>query len=407
MLRLAETQQVNGNDDLEGAQLALRRCLYLTSEAARIADIAPEAAAMVGRSVVEHALIGSYLALYRGGAAAALMKKQRGHARALRDYFLKGDMVAALTLLPSVSFISEPLNVALDSATGMPDLRAICSKLDKNEPFKTGAFASLLYFETYAILSNFVIHATPHSIERHRWAAIKVRGKHRQVFKPPSTFSIKTIEHAVMPAIGGLCGCLARALGMPSTYYDAWLQEADSVDGYEWSGSIARTVAIDGLVELVGLPDTSTLNAAGLAIRVLATLGTLISASPAEQLIVASQVIDRARVMSTRSRFLPLRLMSASSLIFRPDIPARESDKTPDIAGGQAAEHPQALLAALALIYAGLWPDDPQIVEERLIDFDQDAPCEWNALKQLASRTSRKDIRNMHKKWRDQVIGMQ
>jgi hypothetical protein len=70
-------------------------------------------AAMTGRSVVEHALIGSYLALYRGGAAAGLMKKQRGHARALHDYLFKGDMVAVTLDPPSLGVKGSRFNPAV------------------------------------------------------------------------------------------------------------------------------------------------------------------------------------------------------------------------------------------------------------------------------------------------------
>jgi len=406
MVRLAETKQVTGDHDLEGAQFALRRCLHLVSEMARIADIAPEAAAMVGRSVVECALIGSYLALHKGGGAAGLMKKQRGHASALRSYFLTGDMVAALTLLPDVAFISDPLSAVLDAATGTPDLRSICSLLDNSEPFKEGKLATLLYYETYAALSNLVVHATPHSIERHRRATIRLRGRHRQVFDPATTFSAGTLRHAVLPAIGGLCGCLARALDMPSDYYDAWLKEVGSVDSYEWSGSIVRTAAVEGLTELVELPGVYALNTAGFAVRAVATLDTMISAPPAEQLIVACEIIDRARVMMRRPRPLPIGLVASYALIRR-SYRSHASDETRDIASGHAAEHPQALLAALALIYAGLWPDNPDVVDERLVAFDQTGPHDPTAFEQLVSRTKRRHMKNIRKKRKDQIAKMQ
>src|SRR6266851_1410830 len=173
LMELAQTRRVCGDAELEVAQLALRRSLHLVSEMARITDVAPEAAAMAGRSVVEQALVGSYLALYRapGGGVAGLLKRQRGYAGKLREHFLKGDMVGALALLPKVSFVAAPLSSDLGSVTGAPDLRNICSLLDEKEPFKSGNLATLIYYEAYAVLSNLVVHATPQALERHRRSA--------------------------------------------------------------------------------------------------------------------------------------------------------------------------------------------------------------------------------------------
>jgi hypothetical protein len=405
--QLAATTRVEGDEELEVAQLALRRCLYLVSEMTRVTEVAPEAAAMAGRSVVESALVGSYLALHRatGASAAGLMKRQRGQARQLRDYFLKGDMIGAIELLPEVSFISAPLKPALTTAAGTPDLRNICSLLDEREPFHEGKLATQLYYETYAALSNLIVHATPQSFERYRKSRIRAKGRGPTVYGPATTLPVQTLRHAVLPAIGGLCGCLARSLDMPADYYDLWLKEAGSVDGYEWSGSIVRTAAVEGLAELVELPSVYALNAAGFAIRALATLGTMINASSADQLMASSEIIDRARTIRRRPGLLPLRLLASLSLISRSYSP-RASDKTGEIATGCAAEHPQALLASLALVYAGLWPDNAETVNERLDAFDKTAPHELGVLGRLRSQARRQDVRNMHKKWRDQVTRM-
>jgi hypothetical protein len=406
MAQLAETKEVIGDPELEGAQLALRRCLHLSSEMARIVDVAPDAAAITGRSVVEHALIGSYLALYRaaGGGAAGLMKKQRGHASGLRDYFLKGDMLGALSLLPEISFVSAPLSPTLDAVTGMPNFHQICFLLDEKEPFVRGKLATMLYYETCAPLSNLLIHPTPHSLERHRQSHLVIRRRNPNFFGPSTAFSDNTLQYAILPAMGGLCSCLARALRMPTDYYDMWLREAGSVDGYEWSGSIARTVAVGGLVELVGLPNVHALNAAGLATRMLATADIMMNANSDDQLLAASEIIDRARAKTRWPAHPGLRLIASMALI-RPRS-SQSIDNTKAIATGHAAGHPQALLAALALVYAGLWPDEPSIVSARLDAFDREAPHESTALETMLSRISPKDARSMRKKWKNQVAMM-
>src|SRR6266851_5043650 len=264
LMELAQTRRVCGDAELEVAQLALRRSLHLVSEMARITDVAPEAAAMAGRSVVEQALVGSYLALYRapGGGVAGLLKRQRGYAGKLREHFLKGDMVGALALLPKVSFVAAPLSSDLGSVTGAPDLRNICSLLDEKEPFKSGNLATLIY-------------------------------------------------------------------------YDVWLKEVNSIDGYEWSGSVARMAAVEGLTELVGLPSVYALNAAGFAVRALATADVMISSPPATQLIAACEILDRAKARQRWPKLQPFRLVSALLLLSRTHS-SRDSDETTKITSGHA-----------------------------------------------------------------------
>jgi len=403
---LARTTKVCGNPELEMAQLALRRSLHLSSEAARIFRVAPDAAAMAGRSAVEHAVLGSYFASYRAerGGTAGLLKKQRRNASKLREYLLDGEMLGALALLPEVSFIAAPLNPTLDNVTGTPDLRTICSLLDQREPFKEGNIATRIYYETYAALSNLIVHATPHSLERSRRARLVIRPWGRKIFEPIKMFPEETLEFAIMPVIGGLCGSLARALDLPTRYYDIWLKEFVSIDGYEWSGSIARMAAVDGLTELVELPSVNALDAAGFAIRTLGTLSTMIAATPSTQLVASSEVIDRARAKNW-PRWPPLRLITSPRLLVRPHS-ATESDQTATIASGHAADHPQALLAALALVYAGVWPDNAAELSKRLDMFDRTAPHESSVLKKIVSSTRRESFKELRKRRRNQISRM-
>src|SRR5687768_3842875 len=72
---LALAKAGRATPELELAQLALRRCLYLTRELGLVHRCAPEAAVMVARSIIETALVGSYLTIQGAGGAERLMKK--------------------------------------------------------------------------------------------------------------------------------------------------------------------------------------------------------------------------------------------------------------------------------------------------------------------------------------------
>lgn len=400
---LATTDKVAGDPELQTAQYALRACRHLTSEMLRAERTAPEVIAIAGRSVVEHALVGSYLAMYREspGGTAGLLKKQRRAAARLRDYFLQGDMTGALSLLPEVSFIVAPLSTELEAATGAPDLRMICELLDRKEPFASGNIATVIYNETYSPLSNFVVHSNPQSLERYRNRG-KFRREFRGIFPPTPLVRVETLVHSVEPAVGGLCASLARALDLPFELYDMWLREAISVDGYEWSGSIARSAAIQGLVELVGLPSVYALNAAGFATRILAVSNAMANAQPNEQLIAACELIDLARTVTKWPRQASLRIWAAHSLLNKP-TQLGPGEKTSEIARGPALTHPQALLAALALVYAGLWPDNPEAVDRKLDEFDQAAPHQTGALDRIRSQFTRQDLRVSRRRWKAQV----
>jgi hypothetical protein len=97
LAKLATHPDLRRDDALEFAQLALRRCTYLLLEMYAIERRAPEACALVARSVVETALIGSYLAV-TPDASSRLVKKQAKHSRRLRDRLLAGDNDAVLAL---------------------------------------------------------------------------------------------------------------------------------------------------------------------------------------------------------------------------------------------------------------------------------------------------------------------
>lgn len=69
----------------------------------------------------------------------------------MRDYFLGGNSVAALALLPEVSFVADPLRSEYDDAKQTPDLKRICELLDEKPPF-TGGLATQIYNETCSLL---------------------------------------------------------------------------------------------------------------------------------------------------------------------------------------------------------------------------------------------------------------
>lgn len=372
LLRLGVTRQTKEDSALELAQLALRRSLYLVGEMRRTERSSPEASAMLARSIIETALTGSFLALHRGDAAQRLIKKQSRPAKRIRDRFLGGDTLAALALLPEVSYLTGPLSSDLGTVKEAPDLASISAWLDGHPPFNRGSLATLLYEETYTPLSNFVEHPTPNALNRYTKTWLFGLRLPR-LYAPAPAFSRKTLTHVALPSVAALASTLSTALGRNPRHFDDWALEAVSVDGYAWTASPARSLAVRGLGELVGLDRTWKLNLVGYAIRLLAVSDEMRNATEAEQLAAAVEVVDRAR--------RPIRL--AGTFLLGPSSRIRKriatwlqsDDRAPAlIADGAVTEDPQGLVSALGLAYAGLWPDDGASVEVILSRLKSDGP---------------------------------
>lgn len=375
MKRLATSPIPPHDDALRLAQLALRRCQYLTTEMGRIDRSAPEASAMTARSMIETALVGSYLALTSPDAADRLMKKQAGPARRLRSRFLQGDLLGALGLLPDVEFIAAPLDPGLASVKAAPDLAAITTWLDQHPPFAPNDIATLLYEESYGLLSNQVAHPSPQVLERHR--DIGKRRGHLTLnpyrlalglywnparFQPTPLVPDATLYHAALSAMAGLCACMARRLGQDPSLFDAAALEAVSVDGYGWSGSPARQAAGGELVRTIGLSRRRA-DLAGSAMGALTAGDAFRSTTESDQLVAASELLDWARTPA---------LIGAA---FAPNAWVRQrlrswgrgADQTAAaLASNSPNEEPQFLLAGLLLVFAGMWPSDTTHFEDTM-----------------------------------------
>lgn len=382
---------------LQLAQLSLIRCGYLIGELsllephtsfrlARKIDLVhtrtPEAFCMLSRTIVETALVGSYLAIDQGDYANQMMKTLQGSAKRLRDRFLAGNHIAALRLLSDLRFISEPLDPSLDATRRALDIKSLCEKLDKVEPFSRAGYASRLYDETYSVLSNHVVHPTPFSLRRHQrlafdrppeqfWARVTGRKKlrPRTVISPPAPIEEIGAGWAAVAATVALAASLARGLGQPNPELDAGLSDIAALDGYLWSGSPAGMIAVAQLAELVELPSTSALNHFGFLIRVFAATDIFRKFSPAQQLVATSEVLDRIRDHPSVLAFLRHKGLQSQS-----------PERTSEIAAGSAASHPQSLIAALALVYAAVWPDSPDDIQSRLESIDLSGPHDTGVL---------------------------
>jgi hypothetical protein len=397
---------------LQLAQLSLIRCryligelslleprtrLHLAKEIGLIHTRTPEAYCMLSRSIVETALVGSYLAIEQGDYVDQMMKTLQGSAKRMRDRFLSGDHTAALRLLSDLKFISEPLNPALDGTRKALDIKSLCERLDKVEPFSNGGYASRLYDETYSLLSNHVVHPTPFSLRRHQrlafdrpptrlWTRMgrrpswtRMRGptlRPRTMSPPPAPVEEIGAGWAAGAATVALAASLARGLGKPNSELDAGLSDIEALDGYFWSGSPAGMMAAAQLAELVGLPSTSALNHFGFLIRMFAATDIFRTLSYPEQLIATSEVIDRMRDHPSIFKF-----------ILSKGRPLKSAQCTPEIAAGSAATHPQSLTAALALVYAAAWPDSPNAIQSRLEDMDRLAPHDVGVLHYMMSHS--------------------
>lgn len=399
--RLAVIGKARRTPELELAQLALRRCLYLTRELGRLHHSAPEAAIMVARSIIETALAGSYLSIHGAGGAQRMMKKQSGAARRLRDRFLAGDPLGALALLTEIDLIATPLSPTLANVQKTENFDQICRELDKHPPFSSGALATLLYEESYSLFSNHVEHPTPQSLRRHARRVISLGGHGPRLFRPTKLAPQNTIDHVVLPAIGALCSCITRSIGKPYALLDQWTSEAAGADGYLWTGSPARTLAASELAHLAGLPSLRTLNWYGLSVRAIGMLDVMLQSSDADQLVIACELLDR-------SRKFPYLLTVILPKIWPKSILSRlrTTDQAETIAKGNATDHPQALLAALALVYAGLWPDDSKLLTTRLEAFDASAPYPTGLLDQLVRSVAPSDVKRLRARHRSQILRM-
>jgi hypothetical protein len=380
LLQLLRRDIDQNSQGLLFAQLALSRCMYLVSELMSIERKAPEAAMALDRSIVETALVGSYLALEADeDTAIRMMKGMHTYARRLRQRFLSSAPIGALALMPEVPLIAKAMASEVEAVRKQRDLYSMCVKLDQHPPFSDGALATLLYEESYAVLSNHVVHPTVLSLSRHRsgphlpwtpmpgpWDVLfNTTGRALKHAVRPSSLEVKGAGHVASASMIALGAALARGLGEPSELLDRGAQDVRGIDGYWWSGSPARMNAALDLARMADLPTRTALNAVGFLVRVLAASDAFQSLCSDDQLICASEVIDRVRAQQRHLSRLPLARASS-----RP----RGHAQTSTVCAAGAASNSQALLAALALVYAGQWPDSPEAVQDRLEAFDRAMP---------------------------------
>jgi hypothetical protein len=410
--RLYETAIPDSRPELRLAQLCLIRCTYLHDEMAEIQKSAPEASAMVARSIIETALVGSDLALGTDGNSARLMKNLAGAAGRLRDRFLAGDQIAALSLLSEMEFLSEPLDPKLNDVPKALDLRSVCKRLDKAPPFNQGRLASLLYDESYSVLSNHVIHPTPQSLRRHAsdrirprfilyrnpWTRSRLGKAMRTVFYRPERIDYEGIGWVATAALIGLMSALARGLGEPNVEIDRGVTDIERLDGYFWSGSPARMIAVSQLARSAGLPSLRSLNIAGAITRFFAITDAFRGLTEDEQLLGACEILDYSRDW----RRLVCLFSSRARHLYWPG-PDSQSDQ---ISRQPTSENIQIQIAALALVYAALWPDDSATVASRVEAFMRDAPHSPDVIHRLMTSTPPGGARYVLQRFRDQIARM-
>lgn len=361
---------------LQLAQLSLVRCFYLQSELTAIEKKAPEATMALARMCVETALIGSYLALSNESDLADRMMKGLGtYARRLQRRFKEGRPLSGLDLLPDIPLISNAIAPRLQDVVKSHDLFSICRELDKHLPFSEGNLATLLYEETYTVLSNHVVHPTVLTLSRHSGggalapfvpaASPLVRRAAMIAGLRPSPLDARGASWSATAATVALSAAFARGIGQPSEEWDRGAQEIRGIDGYWWSGSPARMIGARELARMADLPALSALNTAGFMVRVAAVSDPFQGLSPNEQFVCASEIFDLVRTWWQKMTFLR---------VAAPHALPNGGTQTPQICTGAAGDSTQASLAALALVYAGAWPDDPDQVRARIEEFDLSAP---------------------------------
>lgn len=358
-MRQLEWARDDDNDALAMARLALRRCRYLIRELERSLGSRPEASALLARAIIETSLVGSYLALRGDDSADRLLKRQAGPARRLRERFLNGELTAGLSLLPDLEFVSAPLAPDLSDTSKGPDLASISAWLDHQPPFQAHRLATLLYDEAYVVLSGFSAHPTPQTLARYEqslgWLAPFAR-------KDKPLLPSSTYVHACYPAVGALAGSIARAGGEAHRLFDTWAAEAATVDGYHWTSSPARHIAVSQLARVWGL-NPPMFNIAGFLLRAVGMTDTAKALTPEDQILLACDVFVRAQRPSTL-----LATFLGRPRLRRPARTAGGLGPEPPLSG---ANDPRVLVAALGLVYASIWPDDPQLVGGMLDALDE------------------------------------
>lgn len=342
-------------DGIGLAQLALRRCNYMLGEMFAIEHRAPEASSLAARSVIETALIGAYLAL-NPHVGDEFVKKQASFSRRLRNRMLAGDMEGVLAVLADVDFLADPLKPQLKPVPAAPSFAQIASWLDQHPPFSRHGLATHLYDEAYSFLSNYVEHPTPMSLGRHR----NVR-RHRLTwrrFRPSEPVAPLTLTHAAVPAVAALASCLASVQGRSTDLADRAASEALSADGYWWSGSLLRGAAAASLFTSAGLTRTRA-DVIGFAVRILAHNDAMRNSSDAEQLVATLEAVEIAK--STAAMVQMLWSRPAPSWI---DTDAWRR-RLPE---GGLIYDPAGVVAALLLVYSGLWPSEPASLDRRFAD---------------------------------------
>lgn len=396
---------------LQLAQLSLVRCLYLQSELMAIEKKAPEATMALARMCVETALIGSYLALSNESDLADRMMKGLGtYARRLQRRFKEGRPLSGLDLLPEVPLISNAIAPRLQDVVKSHDLFSICRELDKHLPFSEGNLATLLYEETYAVLSNHVVHPTVLTLARHTGGnalvpfapvvPLRVRRAALAAGLRPSPLDARGAGWSATAAIVALSAAFARGIGQPSEEWDHGAQEIRGIDGYWWSGSPARMIGARELARMADLPALSSLNTAGFMVSVAAISDPFQDLSPDEQLVCASEIFDLVRTWWQKMTFLR---------VTAPQAMPNGGMQTPQICTGNASDSTQASLAALALVYAGAWPDDADQVRARIESFDMSAPHREGVYSELQDSYARlrdsrpSDVRNSWRRARTRM----
>ncbi|MCX6400407.1 MAG: hypothetical protein NTX33_10820 [Propionibacteriales bacterium] len=388
------------------AQLALIRCAHLTNEMTSIERIAPEASAMIARSVIETSLVGSYLAYGDHDFADRLLKRQAAPARRLLERIVVGDVHPGLDLLKEVRMIQGPLDSDLSEVRKLADLQTICRELDTKAPFSSGNLASLLYDEAYSALSEHVVHPTAESLRRHEVAQnsgrlpppalVRVAILHPRrwrLYIGPDRFDHVGAGWASTAAMIALAASLSRALAEPSALLDRGAQEIASNDGMSWSASPARMAAASQVAKHADL-SVASLNVAGSVVRTLAVTDAFRALSHSDQLVVALEVLDLCRSPQGWLRVLGPRVSR-----FR----RRDRDRAGSILGGAASSDPQAMLATLLLVYSSAWPDDPDTSRTRLSDFDGSSPHKAGALDRVLANSPRTSLKEALRRQKQQI----
>jgi hypothetical protein len=298
-----------------------------------------ESALLALRSLVDTALVGSWLAIHGDSAEGRFVKRQVRESDRLLAWVdpegLRGrvDLFAA-----EAARLQEVINRA-DENAGMPDLFQIAQAVERELPGEASEAATDLYAEIYSPLSNLVAHTSSASLSRY----VSMDTKRLRTDPFPVAVTAGVLRGAGA-SVALLSGFVAREAKKPA---DDFLRKArELIEPRFWPTTPLHYLVATAIATRVGLPTARWLDSYGIRVRAKMKRPRRRTASARDQLAEALRTSDFTRKVATRGRI--------------------ERKATNVLESRTLLSEPEFWVAALVLMAAGVW--NPEEMEGVLRD---------------------------------------